>query len=323
MEFKEVLAYARRWIFVIAGVSVGMAVLAFVAVDYLPNPEGQTHFSAVGEFETPSDPYRIISYGDTSFARRVVLDPNTEIANVTGYRNVEAAVRYFAVLEVLVSQIDSTQARNEDGSLVRVGTGTEPYQTALAQLEAKAGEIRNDGSANPYYYEVNVEGNIVGLTSVVPERINQLRMARLALRPIVEPVNNSRRVVVSVTRAKSANEARMWVDAILLAAKRESFQKLLDDFEAIARRFEDEFSRVTSAVTDARRAELEAMAEVHVAAKVSLARASRQRVLATGMLLDEEAEAVPPVEIQFFRCRSSRRTLQRPRSWSTMERCAV
>ncbi len=294
MEFKELVAYVRRWVFVIVGVSIAFAVLAYVAVGHLPNPEGLTLYSAAGEFETPSDPYRIISYGDSSFVRRVVLDPNTEIANVAGFRNVETTVSYYAILEAMVKDQENASQNGGDRGV----TSSEEYADALRQLEARAGEIRNDGSSDSYYYRFTAGDKAYDIgTSVMPERLAQLRAARLAIQPIVEPVNNSRRVIVSVSKMKSANEARMWVDAILLAAKRESFQKLLGDFESIARRNEAEYNRVSSAVSDQRRTSLESQAETQISAKATLAAATRERIIATSSYTDsEEVPAPAPLE---------------------------
>lgn len=285
MEFKELLAYAKRWIFLILGIAIGGAVVAYFAAEYIPSKGGGPRYTATGEFELPQDPYRIISYaaGDSSATKRLLLDPNTETASVTTSRNMASAARYFCVLEKFALELEATGEKTPEGAPKTPGSATRPYEVAVQYLSERAVEVLGrEGSASPEYYRVRLGDGTIGLDSIdKPERIDAIRVGRgpagVTLR--VEAILNSRNVMVTAANAVSYNDARIWVDAVLLAAKRESFQRLLAQFDSVIRAAETGVQRELEefTVTGMDAAALQSAAQKQVEARLRTAEAVRRQ----------------------------------------------
>lgn len=302
MEFKELLAYAKRSWLVILVISATLGVAAYFAVDYFPNRDTSRKYSSSGEFDTPIDSFRISGSGSTD-ARRIMIDSNTEVASVSSQGNRETAARYFVVLEQLGESLRKGLPAPAEGEEPARVTNEPGYDQALKQLAARAEYIFEGGSAAGEYYRVEVGGAAFDLSTVAsaaPHREAQVRVNGgpvAGVQVTVAPRTSSRRVMVQVDNAPSADAARMWLDSVLLAAKRESFQRLLGQFDALIRRSEMELQREIRPVAQARVELLEAAA----AARFASLREQAERVRAqhlSGINAGETA-AAPETESVF------------------------
>jgi len=300
MEFKELLAYAKRSWLVILLVTLLAGFGAFFFADYFPNRDSTKRFSASGEFDLPLDSFRItgLGSGDT---RRIVIDNNTEVASVSSQGNRETAARYFVVLERVAQDLRATLPPAKEGEEQAAVTTLPAYDQALKQLSSRAEYIYGEsGSSASEYYSVTVNGTTYGLASVAtatPNREAEVRSLggpNAGTKVVVTPVNNSRRVVVNVDGATSQDAARMWADSVLLAAKRESFQRVLSQFDALISRSTEDLTRELAEVPEARKQALQAAADARLAALREQAAQVKEQAMRAAANPDASEEAVTP-----------------------------
>jgi capsular exopolysaccharide synthesis family protein len=291
MEFKELLVYAKRWWWFVALLTVGGAVAAFYAYPMLPIKEQSQRWGAAGNLELPSDGYRVIT--TESVTKRIVLDPNTEIADLQTSRNAATATRYYMVLEQKFEAL-SKAAKPADGdpmapdAAAEAVLGTKDYEDYRTTLDNRGATARED--ADEYF---SLPGQ-PSLKTAKPGREKELLTQYRSIKLTREQEQASRIVNVRIENLRGPAEARLWIDAILLAAKRESHQRLIDQLDAFRDDKQRELDALRVPLADARKNELAAHVKGRLAYVALLAKQNRR---VTASADNAEKEAVPAVPV--------------------------
>ncbi len=250
MELKEFITYAKKWTFPVLLLALGVAIGSFFLAKKLQEDSIQKSYTSSGKIEQPNDNFRIISYGSSRSSKRVIIDNETEMANIASQANIESSVRYYTLLEAVLNQSENAHAEEPETTApltdpLDVSTSesfqsnpfeSDNYRKALKKLEMLAGQIHEDESLyfpKTYWPQdalelANQEGQSKGFQALLSrERSKELQGY---LKNITIETIEGRIVELKFEQAPSEKAAQLWVDALLLAAKKESFHRLVLEF---------------------------------------------------------------------------------------------